>query len=136
MSMRDERSIHRSDRPRWQREPRGHIMEPSAGRTMFDQPGIGMEDLAWIQRDQFTHYVSMARSTHDPADWPTLRAALVEALTAAFSLDDEFSCRSGEVEVARAVLDSVRQAFDPKVEWNEFEDALWARRHEIRPDLC
>lgn len=103
---------------------------------MFDQPGIGMEDLAWIQRDQFTHYVSMARSTHDPADWPTLRAALVEALTAAFSLDDEFSCRSGEVEVARAVLDSVRHAFDPKVEWNEFEDALWARRHEIRPDLC
>lgn len=29
---------------------------------MFDQPGIGLEDLAWIHRDKFVHYVQLAHA--------------------------------------------------------------------------
>ncbi len=54
---------------------------------MFDGPGIGVEDLAWIHRDQFVHYVQLAHALGDPTDWSRLRHDLLRALTAAFGLD-------------------------------------------------
>ncbi|MBA2529269.1 MAG: hypothetical protein H0V19_04805 [Euzebyales bacterium] len=54
---------------------------------MFDRPGIGVEDLAWIHRDQFVYYVQLAHALGDPTDWSGLRHDLLRALTAAFGLD-------------------------------------------------
>lgn len=34
---------------------------------MFDKPGIGPEDLAWIERDPYVYYVEMAHHLGDPA---------------------------------------------------------------------
>ncbi len=54
---------------------------------MFDRPGIGIEDLPWIHRDQFVHYTQLAYVLSDPQDWLRLRQDLMRALTAAFGLD-------------------------------------------------
>jgi hypothetical protein len=53
---------------------------------VFDQPGIGVEDLAWIHRDRFVHYAQLAHALGDSEDWPRLRHDLLRALTAAFGL--------------------------------------------------
>ena len=103
---------------------------------MFDQPGIGVEDLAWIHRDQFVHYVQMAHALGDPRDWPRFRHDLLRALTAAFGLDastgDEFTSRQRR---AHQVLDEIHRQHDPAVDWPIFFEDLWTRRHDIRADL-
>lgn len=103
---------------------------------MHGPPGIGLQDLAWIQRDQFVHYVSLARATQDPDDWPTFRQALLEALTAAFGLDHEPEGHGARRTAAFALLDRTRPIHDPTEAWPGFMETLWARRHTIRPDLC
>jgi hypothetical protein len=104
--------------------------------TVFDQPGIGVEDLAWIHRDQFVHYVQMAEALGDPGDWSRFRHDVLRALTAAFGLegatDGESPSRQHRV---LQVLDEIRRRYDPVVEWPMFFEALWTRRHDIRADL-
>lgn len=98
---------------------------------MRNRHGISVDDLAWIHRDQFVHYLTVAREGHDPADWPIFRAAVLDALVAAFGLEPDHPTPTGIVEV----LDTIHQAHDPRDAWLEFMSALWARRHTIRPDL-
>ncbi|HEX2029175.1 MAG TPA: hypothetical protein VHF25_14370 [Nitriliruptorales bacterium] len=105
---------------------------------MFDRPGIGIDDLPWIHRDQFVHYVELAHALSDPHDWPQLREGLLRALTAAFGLDA--GNRNGHrlttsQRRALELLDEIRCHHDPAADWSAFFDTLWARRHAIRPDI-
>lgn len=105
---------------------------------MFDRPGIGVEDLPWIHRDQFVHYLELTRAVSDPYDWPRLRDDLLQALTAAFGLD---ACNAnGErltpsQQLALHLIDEIRTHHDPATDWPAFFDTLWTRRRSIRPDL-
>ena len=104
---------------------------------MFDRPGIGLDDLPWIHRDQYVHYVELAHALSNPHDWPLLRRDLLDALTAAFGLSrgsdtDRLAPRQRR---ALKVLDEIRDQHDPATDWPVFLDALWQRRHAIRPDL-
>lgn len=91
---------------------------------MFDEPGIDVDDVAWIERDQFVYFVEMERQLNDPADWPRFRSGLVEALAAAFGL-------SLDRDVAGAVLDGLRCAHDPVVDWDGFKAQLWGDRSAL-----
>lgn len=93
--------------------------------------GIGVEDLAWIHRDQFLHYLTVTRATSDPTAWRRFRDAVVEALEAAFGLAPEETGPAG----ALAVVEAVRRTFDPADDWEGFLDELWRQRRSIRPDL-
>lgn len=131
-----DRSIHRLEGPGWPASSRRHIMQPLEGTAMHRPRGIELNDLAWIQRDQFVHYLSLARATQDPDDWPTFRHALVDALSAAFGLDHEPEGRGAGRAAAVSLVDTTRPTHDPTEAWPDFMAALWARRHAIRPDLC
>jgi hypothetical protein len=96
---------------------------------MFDRPGIGVDDLAWIHRDQFVHYIQLAHALSDPGNWSRFRHDLRRALTAAFGLDNNAA------RGLLAVLDEIRRHHDPATDWPGFFDTLWNRRHAIRPDL-
>lgn len=110
---------------------------------MFEQPGIGLDDLAWIQRDQFVHYVTIAGLTSDPHDWPRLRDDLLGALTAAFGLDIDDPDSNGTPEPILTsrqqrtfgLLDDTRARHDPATDWPGFFDALWEGRRRLRADL-
>lgn len=106
--------------------------------TMFSQPGIGIEDLPWIHRDQFVHYIELAHALGDPDDWSCFRDDLLRALTAAFGLDAR-SANGDRVTThghhALEVLEQVRCEHDPATQWVRFSEMLWSRRHAIRPDL-
>ena len=93
--------------------------------------GIGVEDLAWIHRDQFLHYLTVTRATSDPTDWPRFRDAVVEALEASFGLAPEETGPAG----ALSVVEDVRRTHDPATDWQGFLDELWRQRRSIRPDL-
>lgn len=95
---------------------------------MFDRNGVGIDDLAWIRRDQYVHYTTLAHQLGDPHDWPRFRHDLADAITAAFGLHPR---RQRVLDL----LDAVRTHHGPATNWPAFFDALWARRHEIRPDL-
>ena len=105
---------------------------------MFDRPGIGLDDLPWIHRDQYVHYVELAHALSNPHDWPLLRRDLLNALTAAFGLGrgdgngHPFTTRQHR---ALEVLDEIRCQHDPATDWPAFFNALWERLHAIRPDL-
>jgi hypothetical protein len=103
---------------------------------MFDQPGIGVEDLAWIHREQFVHYLQLAHALSDPGEWPRFRQDLLRALTAAFGPDagiaDGLTPRE---QRALQVLDEIHRRHDPATNWPAFFEMLWSRRHAIRPDL-
>ena len=105
---------------------------------MFDRPGIASDDLAWIHRDEFVHYVELVHGLSEPQHWPWLREDLLGALTAAFGLD------AGNVSDAQftspqqralGVLDDIRRHHNPASDWPAFVNALWSRRHAIRTDL-
>ncbi len=105
---------------------------------MFDQPGIGIEDLPWIHRDQYVHYVQLAHAFCDADDWPRLRQDLLHALTAAFGLDPCDANGEGLTPSQRralGVLDEICPHHNPATDWPAFFDTLWTRRHAIRPDL-
>jgi hypothetical protein len=103
---------------------------------MFDRPGIGVDDLAWIHRDQYVHYVQLAHTLGDPGNWPRFREDLRRALTAAFGLDNNAAGRRVPSQRrALEVLDEIRRHHDPATDWPAFFDTLWSRRHAIRPDL-
>ena len=104
--------------------------------------GIGPEEIAWIQRDQFVYYLDLERRLAHPADWLSFRLRLVGALTAAWGLDTRYAARLLRHELlsipqrrALHLLDHIRQHHDPAVDWVTFREALWCRRHELRHDL-
>jgi hypothetical protein len=104
---------------------------------MFDQAGIDVEDLPWIHRDQFVHYVGLAHALGDAGNWARFREDLLRSLTAAFGLvrsanGDRITPSEHH---ALQVLDQVRHQHDPATDWPAFFDLLWSRRHAIRPDL-
>ena len=106
---------------------------------MFDRPGISIDDLPWIHRDQFVHYVQLAHALSDAHDWPRLRDDLLGALTAAFALDVAAVDRDRLTTPQRRaldVLDDIRSHHDPATDWSAFFDMLWTRRHAIRLDLA
>ena len=106
---------------------------------MFDSPGISVDDLPWIQREEFVHYVELAYALGQPADWPRLRADLLAALTAAFGLDGGAMGPCGLThgqQCALRVLDDVRRLHNPASSWPAFFESLWRQRHAIRPDLA
>lgn len=103
---------------------------------MFDRSGIGVEDLVWIHRDQFVHYVLMAYALGDPTDWSRLRHDLLRALTAAFGLGDGAGdALTPRQQRALQLLDEIRGQHDPAFDWPTFFEVLWSRRHVIRTDL-
>lgn len=105
---------------------------------MFDLPGISVDDLPWIHRDQFVHYIELAHALGDPADWPGFRTDLLRALTAAFGLDaPSRSAAELTPRQHRAVqlLEDIHREHEPATDWRRFFKALWSRRHVIRPDL-
>ena len=105
---------------------------------MFDRPGIAINDLAWIHRDQFVHYIQLAQALSEPGVWPRLRTDLLRALTAAFGLDAWDANDVGLTEPQRRaldLLDEIRRHHDPSTDWPAFFDMLWSRRHAIRADL-
>lgn len=118
---------------------RSRILTSSGGDLiMLDRPGIAMDDLAWIHRDEFVHYIELAHGLSEPHDWPRLREGLLRALTAAFGLDagnvhdTQFASPQRR---ALDVLDDIRRHHNPSTDWPAFFDALWSRRHAIRTDL-
>lgn len=109
---------------------------------MFEQ-GIGPEEIARIQRDQFVYFLDLERHVANPADWLSFRLGLVGALTAAWGLDSRYPARLLRHELlsipqrrALHLLDDIRQEHDPATDWTGFREALWARRHDIRLDLA
>ncbi len=111
---------------------------------MFEEPGIGVDDLTWIQRDQFVYYVEMEHELSGPRDWPRFRDNLVEALNAAFGLDSvavnadptaaQLTMPSRRLQ-ALEVLEEIRSQHDPATDWSRFFDALWESRRALRDDL-
>lgn len=103
---------------------------------MSENRGIGLDDLPTIQHDQFAHYLAVARRDNDPHDWPTFRHALLEAITAAFGLDEDDEDAQASRMATLGVLDSLRSRHDPAESWRGFMESLWRQRHAIRPDLA
>ena len=96
---------------------------------------------AFIERDQFVYYVTMAHELSDPSDWPAFRRELVAALTAAWGLDTRWTdldpaAQHSEVAVrqrrAFVLVDQVRAGHDPVADWDGFFDALWDARGPLR----
>jgi hypothetical protein len=101
-------------------------------RTTTPCTGIGVQDLAWIHRDQFLHYLSVARATNDPADWPRFRGAVVDALEVALGLAPHETGPDG----AGSVVQDARRAHDPSDDWEPFIEMLWLQRGRVRHDLA
>ena len=85
--------------------------------------GIGQEEIAWIQRDQFAYYLEVERRIADPADWEDFRLRLVVALTAAWGLDTRYPARLLRHELlsipqrrALHLLDHIHQDHDPSTD--------------------
>lgn len=105
-----------------------------------DPDGID-EQLDWIQREQFTYYLTLAYMVTDPTDWPAFRRALYGGLEAALGLapprpagpyPDPRATQDPEPQQrALALLDEIRDRFDPAINWLGFAFALWDRRHEL-----
>ena len=110
---------------------------------MFDETGIGPDDLAWIRRDQYVYYLHLTYALSDPNDWPNLRRDLHCALTETFALDhpppdpppDAPEPAPEPPAAALAVIDDIRDRHDPATDWPAFFDALWNARHHLRADL-
>ena len=92
---------------------------------------------AWIERDQFVYFVTMARELGDPENWETFRHELVSALKVAWGLDAirldlpadrQERQRAQRIAAAYEVVDMARARHDPLKGWDGFFDALWATR--------
>lgn len=113
-----------------------------------NQMGLDLDDdasvfgsAAFVERDQFVYFVTLARELGDPADWPGFRDELVTALNAAWGLDTIWSDLPAEVQRERTatrlqraheILDEVRQHHDPLCDWDRFVDVLWDSRSRLR----
>ena len=99
---------------------------------------------AFITRDQFVYFITLAREKGDPADWPAFRMQLVAALTAAWGLDTRWTDLDPDVQHAQVderrrraleLVDNVRARHDPLCDWDRFFDALWDGRGPLRETL-
>lgn len=96
---------------------------------------------AWIERDQYVYFMTVAHERGDPADWAEFRERLVSALNAAWALDTVWAHLDRQAQqqrtaarhrVAFAIVDQVRARHDPATGWDGFFDALW----DARGPLC
>lgn len=92
---------------------------------------------AFVERDQFVYFVTMARELGDPENWETFRHELVSALRVAWGLDAirldlpadrQERQRAQRIAATYGVVDMVRARHDPLNGWDGFFDALWATR--------
>lgn len=92
---------------------------------------------AWIEREQFVYFVTMARELGNPGDWQPFRDELVSALRAAWGIDAVWLHLDGPARQARrasrlacayAVVDQARDHSDPVGDWDAFVAALWSFR--------
>ena len=98
--------------------------------------GVGVRELHQIEREQFVHFVDLARATGDPSHWLGFRCELLVALNAAYGLDSERVGRDPVGEHRRVMIrfraaldaiDGARDEADPMVAWATFREALWER---------
>jgi len=99
------------------------------------------EQLDWIRREQFTYYLTIAYMVTDPTDWPAFRRAIYGGLEAALGLapprptgpypDPRATPDPEPQRQALALLDEIRDRFDPAINWLGFAFTLWDRRHEL-----
>ena len=117
---------------------------------MHNQDGVGTDEVddaavwgtpAFIERDQFVYYLTLAHELADPTDWPAFRSELVAALTAAWGLDTRWTdldttAQQQKVDDRRRraflLVDQIRTDHDPAVDWPRFFDALWDARRPLR----
>ena len=92
---------------------------------------------AWIERDQFVYFVTMARELGNPGNWEAFRDQIVSALRAAWGLDaiwlnlptdQRQHRRAWRTATAYEVVDKIRSSHDPLTDWDCFFEALWAAR--------
>lgn len=112
-----------------------------AGVGVFED-GIGPEELACIQREQFVYFLEMERRLNHPADWEGFRLGLVGALTPGWGLDARYPAGQLRHELlsvpqrrALHLLDEIRVHHDPVTDWLAFRESLWDWRGELRADL-
>lgn len=96
---------------------------------------------AFIERDQFVYYLTLAHQLSDPTDWPAFRRELVAALTAAWGLDTIWIGTPADVQQRRTaarldrafvLVDEIRADHDPAGDWEAFFNALWDARGPLR----
>jgi hypothetical protein len=104
-----------------------------------DDPNV-IGTSAWIERDQFVYFVTMARELGSPADWDRFRDELVAALRAAWGIDAlwlhldanaQHDRRARRISLAYKVVDEVRVNYDPASDWDGFMESLWSSRHAL-----
>lgn len=98
---------------------------------------IDAHTLGKMIRQQFDHFVDDVPRLANPADWPTFRRRLHEALVAAWGLDGtrsdldprkEARRRTARLRGAYEMIDRARAQVDPATGWAEFREALWSQR--------
>lgn len=101
---------------------------------------ITSELLDELRRDQYVHYLTLARRLEPAGDWPRLRAALVGALRAAYALDGvrvdleplgEEARVLARLTAARDLVDDCAAVHDPDQDWDAFFDLLWDGRGRL-----
>ena len=65
------------------------------GRTM-DEPGISIDDLPGIYREEYLYAVEVARGQHDPClEWEDFRETLWRYLVRVFGIEDVTTTTAG-----------------------------------------
>lgn len=117
------------------------MREPVNGLRLDDDDDAAVfGTAAFVERDQFVYFVTLARELYDPADWPGFRGELVAALNAAWGLDTIWSDLPAGVQRQRTetrlqraleLVDEVRRLHDPLSDWDRYAAALWDARHHL-----
>lgn len=100
--------------------------------------GIRVEELAWIERDQFVYFATIAFMLGDPTDWPSFRQDMLGALVAAglqprwltgsrLGVTDPSDVPADRQQATLQLLDEVHQNTDPARNWERFLLELWER---------
>ena len=107
---------------------------------------LGDDDLnvvgssAWIERDQFVYFVTLAHELGSPHDWEAFREELVGALRAAWGLDalwldldaaGQQDRRAERLSLAYELVDETRRHHDPSADWDGFLESLWSSRRSL-----
>jgi hypothetical protein len=104
-----------------------------------DDPNV-IGTSAWIERDQFVYFVTMARELGSPEDWDRFRDELVATLRAAWGIDAlwlhldanaQRDRRARRIALAYELVDEVRVHHDPASDWDGFMESLWSSRHSL-----
>lgn len=112
------------------------VEEEGALAWVDDDPEV-VGSSAWIEREQFVYFVTMARELGNPSDWQSFRDELVSALRAAWGIDAVWlhldeparkARRASRLACAYAVVDQARDNSDPAGDWDAFMAALWSLR--------